>query len=162
MMRTRSCWVGVVVGMVWAMSVQAAPSRHTTHCLKVGEGDPLTQYYQAVSAGDGEAIVRLFHPKGYVHGHFDAAAKFGDKPDYFNLSPTDFAQKFLPMLHQVGLTEEESCRIREHTYAGFKVIASEYRYYPPGQKAQAVHGEKVITLDLKTGRITSMNVQDYP
>ena len=122
-------------------------------CQTVEKGDVLTKYYQAVSNGDGQAMLSIFSPSGYAHGHIENGK-------YTNNSPEKQVEvvKFLKTL---SANEHETCRINTENLGDFTLIKSRYQLsITVKDQTKIMTGTKTVTVENASNRIVSMNFEN--
>lgn len=122
-------------------------------CQKVGENDILTTYYNAVSSGNGKAMLSIFSPSGYAHGHIENGK-------YSNNSPTEQV-KVVNYLKTLSANEHETCRISTDNLGEFTVIKSQYALsVSVAGKTKKMTGIKTVTVENISNTIVAMNFEN--
>ena len=122
-------------------------------CQTVKKGDVLTKYYQAVSSGDGQAMLSIFSPFGYAHGHME-------KGKYTNNSPKQQV-KVVNFLKTLSANEQETCRISTEDLGDFTMIKSRYQLSISVKgKTNIMTGTKMVTVENSSNTIVSMNFEN--
>lgn len=117
--------------------------------------DVLSRYYDDMREGRTVDLKRnVFSEHGLVTG-------VNLNEQYLTLTPKAFADDILTKLHQHGFVERETCRVSNTDYVNdLSVVVSRYMNFFPDTPNEITYGIKVVTINRKANRITTMSWKD--
>lgn len=145
----------IAIALLASTSLSAIASE--SKCLQVKPNDILTNYYQAMSTGDANAMTTIFSKAGYGHGHIEDGV-------YSNKTPLEMGS-IVNQLHSLSAKETETCRVSTQDLGQFSIVVSRYKLslsVPVGEevKVKSLTGIKTITVNNTTNKIVSMNFEN--